>query len=201
MYQFEFLILPLYIKDAQPTFIEGNVFTTIIPLNVVTLKPYAREWMNWLDLSSDYFNHIELSLEKIQIDSSLFNSSWEACVLDLVPSWHEKGTKLKVLDWPSNQVSEQELIKKVPGWSQKGTKLLHKKVCYIVSILSLTAESLSMDDIMRAIGYANKKFFRDNYIKPLEQLQFISKTEKENLTSPDQKYVLLKRGAIFLGNL
>ena len=53
---------------------------------------------------------------------------------------------------------------------------------------------------MTAIGYSNKKTFRDNYLKPLEQLQFITKTNLENLSSPDQKYRLTKKGVLFLGN-
>lgn len=193
--------LPLYVNGTSPIFIEGNIFKTVIPLNYVSLKDYSKEWVNWLDLSKEYENHIALSLEKIQINSDLFKADWETCILNLVPSWTEKGTKLNVLDWPKNQPVTENDIKKVPSWSEKGTKLLHKKVYYIICILSLTAEALSMDDIMKAIGYSNKKTFRDNYIKPLEQLRFISKTDIENPTSPDQKYILLNEGALFLGNV
>jgi hypothetical protein len=36
-------------------------------------------------------------------------------LLNLVPSWTEKGTKLSVLDWSRNQAITKEDIKKVPG--------------------------------------------------------------------------------------
>ena len=118
----------------------------------------------------------------------------------MVPSWTQKGTKLQNLDWPKNQPTDEILIKKVPSWSQKGTNLIHKKIRYIIAILSLTGEPLALDDIMMAVGYANKKTFRDNYIKPLEQLQWIEKTNPENPTAPDQKYKLTLSGKMFLGN-
>ena len=53
---------------------------------------------------------------------------------------------------------------------------------------------------MMAVGYANKKTFRDNYIKPLEQLQWIEKTNPQNPTAPDQKYKLTLIGEMFLDN-
>jgi ATP-dependent DNA helicase RecG len=119
---------------------------------------------------------------------------------NLVPGWNQKGTRLEKLDWPQKQTVKKDFLENVPGHPLKGTGQLHKKIRYLISILSLTAEPLSLEDIMKAIGYANKKTFRDNYIKPLEQLQFITKTDLVNLSSPDQKYKLTKAGALFLGN-
>ncbi len=192
--------LPLYVPGAQPVFIEGNVFKTIIPLQYVVLGKYTRQWLNWLELSDDYSGHLEESLKKVPINLSLTGASWEEVILHLVPGWNQKGTKLKKLDWPKNQPIDQEFIKKVPGYSEKGTRLIHKKVRYLMAILSLTAEPLKLDDIMKAIGYSNKSTFRDNYIRPLEQLDLITKTDLENLTSPDQKYKLTKKGILFLGD-
>ena len=185
---------------AGQMFIEDNVFKTIIPLAVVTLSQFTNKWQNWLELSDEYKAHIEKSLTKIVIDPNLKDNDWETVLLNLVPSWTEKGTKLSVLDWPRNQAITEDDIKKVPSWTEKGTKLIHKKVRYLIAILSLTAEPISLDDLMSAIGYSNKKTFRDNYLKPLEQLQFITKTDLENLSSPDQQYKLTKMGMLFLGN-
>ncbi|MFV7235315.1 Fic family protein [Flavobacterium sp. ZB4R12] len=70
----------------------------------------------------------------------------------------------------------------------------------MIAILSLTAAPMALDDIMTAVGYANKKTFRDNYLKPLEQLQWIEKTNPQNPTAPDQKYSLTLIGKMFLGN-
>lgn len=54
---------------------------------------------------------------------------------------------------------------------------------------------------MDAIGYSNKKTFRDNYLKPLMNVQFIQKTQKDTLSSPDQKYKLTEKGKLFLSNV
>jgi len=192
--------LPLYVHGAMPSFIEGNEFKTIIPLNFVTLKPFALKWLKWLDLSEDYLEHMEASLENVAINSSLYEATFDACIINLVPSYNMKGTKLHTLDWPKKQVVSEDDVKKVSGYSEKSTKLIHKKVRYILSILSLTAKPISLDDMMIAIGYSNKATFRQNYIRPLEQIQFITKTDLTNITSPNQKYQLIEKGAIFLGN-
>lgn len=192
--------LPLYVSGAQPGFIEGNVFKTIIPLKLVTLGRFTDQWLQWLELSGKYKEHLKQSLNRIELDPVLFEADWEEHILHLVPGWTQKGTMLDKLDWPKNQPIDNDSIEKVPGWAEKGTGVLHKKIRYLISILSLTAAPLSLDDIMTAIGYSNKKTFRDNYIKPLEQLQFITKTDLVNLSSPDQKYKLTKAGALFLGN-
>jgi ATP-dependent DNA helicase RecG len=192
--------LPLYIEGAQPIFIEGTIFKTIIPLRLSTLKPFTNKWLKWLELDQKYSTHLEISLSKFNVDSELFDATWEECLLNLVPSWSQKGTKLESLDWPKNQPIDKEEIKKVPSWSLKSTNLIHKKIRYIIAILSLVAEPLSLDDIMNAVGYTNKKTFRDNYLKPLEQLQWIEKTNPKNPTAPDQKYRLTISGKMFLGN-
>ncbi|TDD99385.1 Fic family protein [Flavobacterium cellulosilyticum] len=143
---------------------------------------------------------MEISLSKIYIEQELAKASWETCLLHLVPSWTQKGTKLSNLDWSRNQSIDKDTIKKVPSWSQKSTELIHKKIRYIIAILSLIGESMTLEDIMTAVGYANKKTFWDNYVKPLEQLQWIEKTNPQNPTAPDQKYKLTLIGKMFLGN-
>jgi len=52
------------------------------------------------------------------------------------------GLKEK-LDWPQNQTVEKYFLEKVPGHPPKGTGQLHKKIRYLISILSLTAEPFS----------------------------------------------------------
>jgi ATP-dependent DNA helicase RecG len=190
--------VPLYVSGAQPQFIEGNIFETIIPLGHFTLAPFSNKWRGWLELSEKSAAHLKTSLGKINLSPTLAESSWENILLNLVPGWTQKGTRLEPLDWPKNQSVTEEAIKKVPGWAQKGTNLFHNKVRYLIAILSLTAEPLGLEDLMEAIGYSNKSTFRKNYLQPLEQVQFISKTDLENLSSPDQKYKLTKKGELFL---
>ncbi len=192
--------LPLYVEDAQPVFIEDSEFTTIIPLKHITLKPYTDEWLAWFELKTTYRTHLEECLRQIRLDANSEHGSWKDVLLHLVPGWTQKGTRLKALEWPKGQPNSLDDIKKVPGYEQKSTRLLHKKVRYYIAILSLTAKPISLENIMDAIGYSNKKTFRDNYMKPLMNVQFIQKTQKESLSSPEQKYRLTEKGKLFLSN-
>ena len=192
--------LPLYVPGAVPVFIEDNIFKTVIPLNNVTLEPYTTKWVKWLGIDRAYAEHINRSLAKITLNPALYQTGWDGLLLNLIPGWDLNGTKLAPLDWPKKQPVTKEEIEKVPGWEQNSTRLLHKKIRYIIAILTLTAEPLNLDGIMKALGYSNKKTFRDNYIKPLEQVEFIKKTRPEKISAPDQKYQLTTKGALFLSN-
>lgn len=193
--------LPLYVDDAQPVFIEDNVFTTIIPLRNYSLKAYTEEWVTWLELDVSFMPHLEEALGHIKINTDIELKHWEDVILHLVPGWTQNGTRLKTLKWPKNQPVDSSWIKKVPGYHKKSTRLIHKRVRYYIAILSLTAKPLSLENIMTAINYSNKKTFRDNYIKPLMSVQFIQKTKTDILSSPEQKYQLTNKGKLFLGNL
>jgi ATP-dependent DNA helicase RecG len=190
--------LPLYGSESKPVFIEGDVFTTIIPLQVANLKIFTDQWLSWLELNNEYAEHLGDSLEKLHVSPEIAEMTWKQLLLLLVPGWNEKGTQLYQMGWPVNQIVDEYEILMVPGWLEKGTQLIHKKVRYYIAILMLTAKPLSLDNIMKAIGYANKKTFRNNYIKPLLELKFIVKTEIGS--SPDQKYKLTSAGRLFLTN-
>jgi len=116
----------------------------------------------------------------------------------LVPSWTQKGTKLDVLDWPDKQVSKEGEIKKVPIWHLKGAKLLYIKVRYLIEILLLSLEPVPLDKLMGWMGYAKNQTFRDNYLKPLQQVGYIKMTIPEVPRSPDHKIVITAKGRQFL---
>lgn len=235
--------LPLYITGAKPVFSENDTFLTIIPLQFVTLLSYAGQFQQWLGLPSDALPHLKKGLTNIALPTSLNEASWQTVLLQLVPGWHEKGTKLPVLDWPvnhpftktftskpvvtqhkgtnlANAVSSaydtngtnppintaadiQSLInegeKKVPTWHEISTNFLHKKVVYLLSILALCSEPISLNALMHFMVYANRKAFRDNYLTPLRQAGFINMSEIK--TDPEQKYFLSESGKAFLGGL
>lgn len=191
--------LPRYVPNAKPLFIEDDVFKTIIPLEVAHLGTYVNKWITLLDLPEELSQHIEEGLEEVLLPSDLIDASWNEVLLYLVPSWHKKGIKLERLDWPDKQVYKEEDIKEVPSWTTNGTKLLHKKVMYLIQILTLTSSPISLDDMMSAIGYKNRATFRGNYLDPLENLEFVSKTIPDKPQSPDQKYVITEKGKMFLG--
>ena len=139
-----------------------------------------------------------------------------------------KGTKLSVLDWPVNHpftktfyakpsfvqrkgtnppiniatdiqslINEGEI--KVPTWYKKSTNLLHKKIVYLLSILALCSEPISLNDLMKFMNYNNRKTFRDNYLIPLRKAGLIDMSEKKN--DPEQKYFLSESGKAFLGGI
>ena len=107
-------------------------------------------------------------------------------------------SKLKELKWPDKQALTAEDIKKVPSWEQKGTKLVHKKIVYLISILLLTSEPISLDQIMTWLNYKNRKTFRDNYLKPLQRIEFVRMTNPDNPSDPEQRYVITENGKLFL---
>src|SRR5699024_4914574 len=147
---------PRYVPNAKPLFIEDDVFKTIIPLEVAQLGLYVNKWLKWLDLPDAQSERIKEGLKEISLPSDLTDASWDELILHLVPSWHKKGTKLKRLDWPAKQCYEEEAIREVPSWTTDGTKLLHKKVMYLIQILTLSSTPVSLDDMMATIGYKNR---------------------------------------------
>ena len=82
---------------------------------------------------------------------------------------------------------------------QKSIKLLPKKLYYLIEILFLCAEPISLGKMMICLNYKNKKTFRENYLYPLEKIQFVEKTDPEKLNNPEQKYRLTEKGKLFLG--
>lgn len=191
--------LSLYIPGARPRFVEGNTFRTEIPLIFVTLGKFTNEWIAWLDLPQESSVHLNKGLQNVPLSAELSKENWPTILLHLVPSWFKKGTNLAILDWPKNQLFAEEELKKISGWSENGTRWLHKKVRYILAILSCCAEPISLSDLMQYLDYKNRKTFRDNYLKPLEQLQWIARTNPDTPFSPDQKYQLTEIGKEFLG--
>ena len=190
--------LAKYVINAKPLFIENELFQTEIPLSVSSLADYALELSEWLELSSFALDHIRSGLTGVVLDPGSGSSFWPVVLLQLVPGWDQKGTRLAELDWPDNQTLTEEDIKKVPGWDQKGTKLLHKKIRYLIGILTLATDAVSLTQMMEWIGYSNRKTFRDNYLLPLQEVGFVTLTNPDNPSDPDQKYVITEKGKLFL---
>ncbi|MEI7527081.1 MAG: hypothetical protein WCJ95_22215, partial [Mariniphaga sp.] len=190
--------LPLYVPGARPVFYENDTFVTEIPLQYLSLSKFRNEWIQWLEIDGNMDEHLAIGLENIALPPSLMKASWEEVLLHLIPSWTIKGTLLNSLDWPKNQVYKKDEIKKVPSWTQKGTQLLRKKVWYLIGILSLCSEPVKQKMLLEAFGYKNEKTFRDNYIKPLREVGFITRTSPDKQTDPENKYVITEQGKSFL---
>jgi len=190
--------LALYVPGAEPEFVENSTFVTQIPLISLSMQHYQRELCDWFDLSEESSALLADRLTLLQLDPALNGYDWPALILYLVPSWNENGVKLALLNWPKKQHLSEVSITKVPGWSEKGTKLLHKKVAYLIKILLLATKPLSLTELMAHIHYSNRSTFRKNYLEPLLDVEFIQRTEQDNISSPGQKYVITQLGKRFL---
>lgn len=190
--------LPRYVTNAKPVFIEDDVFKTIIPLKIATLAMFTEQLTDWLILKKETRSHLSEGLKEISLPANLVEGNWQEVLLYLVPSWHESGTKLKRLDWASNEVSGSGAIEQVPSWDKDSTKLLHKKTMYLIQILVLTSKAISLDDMLNAIGYKNRTSFRRNYLDKLENEELVAKTIPDKPKSPDQKYKITEKGKLFL---
>jgi ATP-dependent DNA helicase RecG len=190
--------LPLYVPGAKPVFIENDTFITEIPLLFASLSTFAEKWNKWLGLNADFSTHFSAGFENVALPAALSNASWSEVLLFLVPSWHIIGIQLRALDWPENQIFSNEEVQKVPSWTEKGTELLRKKVWYLIGILSLCTKPVKLKDLLLAFNYKNEKAFRDNYIKPLRSLDFITFTNEEKPTDPENKYRITEQGKAFL---
>ena len=193
--------LPLYSAGASPLFYENDTFKTELPLVSATMGSFAKEFQQWLELPEAIRPHLEKGLTTVSLPAAMAGADWEALLLYLVPSWHQKGTQLGPLNWPENQRHTAEEIKKVPSWRQKGTELLTKKVWYLISILTMVSEPVKMSELMAALGYKNQKTFRDNYLLPLRKAGFIEFTNPEKPTDPENKYRITEAGKTFLGGM
>ena len=171
---------------------------TRLPLRHYTFGVYALKLSKWLTLPVDASEHLEKSLAGMEMPERLHDASWEEVLLDLVPSWVEKGTRLKEMQFAKPQQLTKEEIEKVPGWSEKGTKLLHKKLWYVVGVLVLCGQPTSLAQLMEFFDYKNRKTFRENYMNPLRSLGFIDSTIPDKQSSPDNKFVITEQGKAFL---
>lgn len=190
--------LPLYSDGALPSFEEKEIFVTRLPLRHYTFGVYALKLSKWLSLPEDSSEHLTKSLAEIEMPERLYDASWEEVLLDLVPSWVEKGTELPDLLFAKSQQLTEEKIKKVPSWAEKGTELLPKKIWYVVAILALCGSPVSFSQLMQFFQYKNQHTFRENYLMPLRQLGFIVATKPDTPTAPDNKYVITELGKAFL---
>ncbi|GHS86824.1 hypothetical protein FACS1894201_07870 [Bacteroidia bacterium] len=209
--------LPFYVENAKPVFIDEPLFKTIIPLERYTMSGFTREWFDWLELDQKWLPKLTDSLKNIEIDGQLQKMSWEEQISYLVPSWIEKVTKLPnkkdtsqdEKGYKSNEIItkstkgnsiDNQLDGKLDSLSQieKITKLPNKKLQYLIVILLISGVNTTIDEYVEVFSFRDRSFFRRNYIKPLESLGFIQKTNPDKPTASNQKYLITEKGKRFL---
>ena len=109
----------------------------------------------------------------------------------LVSGWIEKTSTLKALN--INVKNENR-----PSLDEKPTKLLNKKLHFLIAMLLMLGEPLSIDELMILWEYKDKGKFRQNYLKPLETTGLIRKTKPDKPTASNQKYLITEQGKRFL---
>ena len=138
------------------------------------------------------------SMAEMEIPERLHDATFESMLLDLIPSWVEKGTELPELLFTKHQRLAKEKIEKVPSWAKKSTELLPKKIWYVVAILALCGSPVSFSKLMQFFQYKNRHTFRENYLIPLRQLGFLAQTRSDAPNASDNKYVTTELGRAFL---
>jgi len=209
--------LPLYVENAKPVFIDAPLFRTIIPLVRYTMSGFTRQWFDWLELDEKWLPQLTESLKNIEIDGQLHNMDWDKQIEYLQPSWLEIATKLAlssvkkgtksekydVADNQSNTVFEtlsrnEKGTKSESDIGDKPTKLPNKKLQYLITSLLMSGSPVSIDELLDVFEYRDKGKFRQNYLKPLESVGLITKTNPDKPTASNQKYVITEKGKRFL---
>ena len=209
--------LPRYVENAAPVFIDEPLFRTIIPLVRYSMHKFADEWFKWLELDEKWGQKLKGSLGNIEIDGHLNKMSWEELIADLSLSWIENITKLVssssknsiksqksyITDnqtYKDNQVldSNENSTKLSPSPIEKVTKLPDKRLQYLIVILALSGMPISTDECVELFSFKDRRFFRRNYMKPLETTGFIKKTNPDKPTASNQKYLITEKGKRFL---
>ncbi len=192
--------VPIYSDGAYPMFEENDIFKVSIPLKHYTFKQYIEDFSEWLNLPVSPLEHLKRGLSNLELPSRFCNISWDDLLMELVPSWVEKGTELPEFLFSEIQYFTPERIKKVSSWNKKGTELLPKKIWYIVAILSLCSAPISFGQLLQYFQYKKQSSFRENYLNPLKQLHFIRMTKPDVPNAPDNKYITTELGFAFLLN-
>jgi predicted transcriptional regulator len=170
-----------------------------------------------MELDEKWRPQLTESLKNIEIDGWLRKMNWKEQIEYLVPSWIEKVTKLapswakKVtkfeksyyFDIQDNNNNDrpspnEKVTKLAPSLYEKSTKLPSKKLWYIITILMMSGIPVTIDDLIEIFSFRHKTFFRENYLKPLESVDFITKTNPDKPTASNQKYLITEKGKRFL---
>ncbi|MDR1973969.1 MAG: putative DNA binding domain-containing protein [Bacteroidales bacterium] len=209
--------LPFYVENATPIFIDALLFRTVIPLVRHTMADFTNEWFKWLELDEKWRPKLSESLKNIEIDGQLHTMNWEEQISCLTSSWMKNGTKLRLslgkkgtnpenyytienkLNSNDERLNQNEkLTNLAPSPAEKGTKLPNKRLQYLLVILFVLGTPLSIDDLIDVFDYRDKGKFRQNYLKPLETVGLIRKTNPDKPTASNQKYVITEAGKQFL---
>lgn len=190
---------------AEPLFLDDDVFRTTVPLVVYTLGSKADFILEFLDIEKSQLDReLIQAIHSVEIPAKIHSLEEKGTFLvDLVPTWLKSVPRLE--DLKINNIGRLDdplflrQLKKVPTSGKKGTNLLGKKFVTVMKILFGTTAPISMDALMAFMNYKNRKAFKDIYLQPLIQNELIKRTVPDQPNDPNQKYVITRKGRLFLG--
>ena len=183
----------------------------------VTMADHVNNWHTWLNLDPKWLPKLTESLKNIEIDSHLQKMTWNQQIEYLIPTWIENANKITLSSTKKPPKSEKNNIieyqvfdntatssfnefppKSELNLNEKANKLPNKKLNYVITILLMIANPISIEELMLIFEYKDKKYFRQNYVKHLEMFSLIKKTNPEKPTASNQKYIITEKGKQFL---
>jgi len=193
--------LNIYTPGAKPSFIEGDMFITTIPLIIDRIGDRYAMLIGLARLNSNQVGERKLNLLKNIPLNTEFKELTDTDLLaaKLAKTWEEKSRELDKLRFLIINNIQIERVKKAGSWEEKSRELLKKRGKTILGILILTLEPASLEELTKILGYKDKDRFRDDYIKPLRDNGLIQYTIPEKPNDPNQAYLITQRGKDFLG--
>jgi ATP-dependent DNA helicase RecG len=195
--------LPHYSEGNIPTFIEEDTFRTILPLKRYRLGNKTNQALAFLEMERATLPIAVISsLEWLPVTKKLAETTSEDNFLfALISSWVAEGTKLDRLRILTAKQKPDFERWKDTSLSEKGTKLYGKRMVVLMKVLVRLLEKTSMEELMTFMAYSNRKSFMDTYIAPLMEYNLVQRTQPDNPSHPEQKYVLTEKGFRFLGGM
>lgn len=192
--------LGFYAEGAKPSFIEGDRFLSVLPMQLVRVADRSVVYTGLAQLTDIQFDEGRLdSLRKLPISLDLKTIvDLDQLAITLVGRWVQKSRELDGVRLLKNKEIEIAQLKKVGSWAEKSGELLKKRSRVIISTLLLTLSPISLDELAEVLGYNSKERYRDDYVKPLKDNGLIEYTIPETPNDPNQAYVITQRGRDFL---
>lgn len=101
---------------------------------------------------------------------------------------------------PTTQQGEQHGTKLEPSWDQVGAKI-GLSWNEVEKLFIALQESKSMGELKDLYGWSNTTKFKDKFVSPLIEQQFVGMTFPDKPTSPKQRYFLTDSGKALLANM
>ncbi len=164
--------LNFYTPGSRPSFIEGDLFVTTIPMVVERIDVRSEMIAGIAILAND-----KIGEERLNILSNL----------PLNPELKE--------------IRDNDLLvmKLVELWEEKSRELLKKRGRVTLSTLLLTLVPTTLEELATILEYRSKERYRDDYVKLLKDNHLITYTIPDKPNDPSQAYVITQRGKDFLG--